>query len=73
MWQVQFDVQGSNRLVTYLSFDRLISEENEINDRFTLYPTDNMYNFILLDQHDGRTWQVQWSTEPENRVVMPIE
>ncbi|MEI6662551.1 MAG: hypothetical protein WCL01_10525 [Comamonadaceae bacterium] len=33
--------------------------------RFTLYPTRNMYNFILLDQDVGRTWQIQWSTDKE--------
>lgn len=29
--------------------------------------------FILLDQINGRTWQVQWSLEPEKRIVIPIE
>lgn len=73
MWQVQFDVQGQNRFETYLSVESLITTENETNGRFTLYPTQNMYNFILLDQVDGRTWQAQWSTEPKNRGIIPIE
>ena len=72
MWQVQFDVQGDNRFETYLNLLPLVSAENETNDRFTLYPTQNMYTFILLDQLDGKTWQVQWSTKPENRGVIPI-
>ena len=72
MWQVQFDVQGDNRFETYLNLLPLVSTENETNDRFTLYPTQNMYTFILLDQLDGKTWQVQWSTKPENRGVVPI-
>lgn len=38
--------------------------ENEVNDRFTLYPTKSIYTFILLDQLDGRTWQVQYMEEP---------
>jgi len=29
--------------------------------RFTLYPTGNMWNFLLVDQEDGRTWQCQFS------------
>lgn len=41
--------------------------------RFTLYPTSNIFNFLLLDQDEGSTWQVQWSHQPENRLVMPIE
>ena len=44
----------------------------EINGRFRLYPTDNIYNFILLDTSVGSVYQVQWSHEPENRMVVPI-
>ncbi|MFR9592832.1 MAG: hypothetical protein SNG27_10655 [Rikenellaceae bacterium] len=42
------------------------------NGRFTLYPTQNMYNFILLDQITGRTWQVQWNQDRDKRMVVPI-
>jgi hypothetical protein len=49
-----------------------VGKDEELNERFTLYPTQNMYNFILLDQIDGKTWQVQWSTDPELRGVVPI-
>lgn len=42
------------------------------NGRFYLYPTDNYYTFLLLDQIDGRVWQVQWSTDPENRGILRI-
>ena len=73
MWQVQFDVQEDNRLETFLNMLPLITKEKEVNGRFTLYPTENLYTFILLDQIDGKTWQVQWSLEMQNRVVIPIE
>ena len=46
--------------------------EIERNGRFFLYPTENIYNFLLLDQIDGRTWQVQWSTEESKRLVYRI-
>jgi uncharacterized membrane protein len=72
MWQVQFDAQGDNRNESYLSLSPLITTENEINDRFTLYPTQNIYTFILLDQVNGKLWQVQWSTKVENRGIIPI-
>lgn len=72
MWQIQFDVQGENRYEVYLSLESLVNFESEANDRFTLYPTQNMYTFILLDQYDGRTWQVQWATESKNRGIIPI-
>jgi hypothetical protein len=37
--------------------------------RFTLEPTKNLWNFILLDTSDGRTWQVQWG---QNSFVRPM-
>lgn len=75
IWQVQYSTKGSDyRFETALDTSPRISEyfDDPICGRFTLYATDNMYNFILLDQIDGRCWQVQWSTEPENRGVMRI-
>lgn len=75
IWQVQYSVEGSQyRFETALDINTRVSEyyDDPIYGRFTLYPTDNMFNFILLDQMDGRCWQVQWSTEPENRGVMRI-
>ena len=73
MWQVQYDVSGNSRLESNLSLIPLVAKEGEKDGRFTLYITQNIYNFILLDQLDGRIWQVQWSTEAENRLVIPIE
>jgi hypothetical protein len=73
MWQVQFDVEGSNRFETNLNYYPLVQKEKELDNRFKLYPTQNNWNFILLDQIDGKTWQVQWSIEAENRVVIPID
>jgi len=72
MWQVQYSLEYNN-LEVPLSLTTRVSSENEKNGRFFLYPTQNMYNFILLDQVDGRVWQVQWSTEARQRGVFPIE
>lgn len=41
--------------------------------RFELTPTQNIWNFILLDQVSGATYQVQWSFEEKNRFVIPIK
>jgi hypothetical protein len=73
LWQVQFDVQGHDRFQTDLYLIPLVTVEQEVNDRFNLYPTKNIYTFILLDQLDGKMWQVQWSMEAKNRAVIPIE
>jgi hypothetical protein len=72
MWQVQYSMESESRFETILSFTPLVVKEKEVNNRFTLYPTQNIYTFILLDQIEGKTWQVQWSTKLENRAVVPI-
>ena len=71
VWQVQWDT-GSNQFETPISLTTRVSKEVEKDGRFFLYPTTNIYNFILLDQIDGRVWQVQWSTEVKERMVVPI-
>ena len=40
--------------------------------RFFLYPTENTFNFILLDQIDGRVWQVQWNIDRDKRGIWRI-
>lgn len=72
MWQVQYDISGDNRGECYLNILPLVTKDKEMNNRFTLYPTQNIYNFILLDQIDGRVWQAQWSIQPENRGIILI-
>ena len=39
---------------------------------FQLFKTQNMWTFLKLNTRTGQIWQVQWSTEPENRGVMRI-
>ena len=39
---------------------------------FELYPTQNMYQFILLDKTDGRTWHVQWGMKETERWIRRI-
>lgn len=75
MWQVQFSVEGSEyRFESNLSDVDLteLTGGDTVNGRFELYPTQNTYNFILLDRVIGNTYQVQWSIEPENRGIMVI-
>ncbi len=71
MWQVQWDTKSS-QFETPLSLITRVTKEEENNGRFFLYPTTNIYNFILLDQIDGRAWQVQWSIEEKERMVIRI-
>lgn len=73
MWQVQYSVRGNEERFEYdLNPNPLITTGKKINGRFELYPTQNIYNFILLDRIEGKMWQVQWSFDEENRAVIPI-
>ena len=73
MWIVQYSTEDSSRFEVYLNLLPLIEKDKEVNGRFILHPTQNMWNFILLDQVDGKMWQVQWSGERENIGIWPIE
>lgn len=39
---------------------------------FELYPTQNMYKFILIDKTDGRKWHVQWGMSENKRWIRRI-
>ena len=69
MWQVQWGMESKYRFENVLSNISRVNKDEEKNGRFFLYPTTNIYNFILLDQIDGRTWQVQWGKEDERLVI----
>ena len=69
IWQVQYVINSTNRFKmqtvwSLLSYDE--DEETAPNGRFELYPTRNMYNFLLLDQVTGRVWQIQWSIDEDS-------
>ncbi|MCM1020774.1 MAG: hypothetical protein NC343_01420 [Muribaculum sp.] len=73
MWQVQYSIKGDDyRFESPLNMTPLVTAGDEAG-RFELYPTQNIYNFILLDGMNGKTWQVQWSTEPESQGIIPIK
>lgn len=68
MWQIHFSVNDdSNRGSLVLNSIPLGGEQ--IIGRYTLYPTENIYNFLLLDKIDGTVIQVQWSMEAKNRGI----
>ncbi len=72
MDMVQWTTKGYPGTYTLSDVKRVTDPSDEIPGRFTLYATTNIYNFVLLDQIDGRTWQVQWSTDPDERMVVRI-
>ena len=75
IWQVQYSVEGAKyRFETVLNsvdLARRLKQERVVG-RFMLYATQNTYNFVLLDQIDGYTYQVQWGGDADQRFVIPI-
>lgn len=73
IWMVQYSVNSGERVEVELdAVTKLLSFDDPICGRFELYPTKNMYNFILLDNINGYCWQVQWSVDKDKRMVLPI-
>ncbi len=74
IWQVQYSVNGNDtRFDVPLNSGNIAKalKRSQKAGRYALFPTQNMYNFIMLDQIDGDTYQVQWGKE-ENRMLMQI-
>ena len=78
IWQVQWSTESETRFKTVISIETLVPRDDYewLDDlpagRFKLYPTKNTYTFLLLDVKLGRTWQVQWSFEANERFIIPI-
>ena len=72
MWQVQWSTESDKRFINNLNLIPLVAKEDEEEGRFTLYPTQNINTFLLIDQIDGRVWQVQWSINPDKKLIIPI-
>lgn len=70
---VRWNLNGKSRIYPLSDIKRINSLEEEIPGRFTLYATTTPSNFILLDQIDGRTWQIHWHTDQEKSLVESID
>lgn len=72
IWQVQYSVNSNSYGEVVVNELDLTYGSNEKAGRFELYPTQNMYNFILLDKKEGFVAQVQWSMDADNRGLVRI-
>lgn len=68
---VQYSTEG-DAMQYELNSIPLVEDKDAKPGRFFMYPTENIFNFILLDQIDGRVWQVQWNIDRENRGIWRI-
>lgn len=74
LWQVQYGMnKSSTRMEAVIDDTSLLwPSESIVNGRYELYPTNNIYTFILLDTKYGYAYQVQWNTSPEDRFRIRI-
>lgn len=69
VWMVQIGMgdKSTRRQVAVDDSTPLDDMDPAINGRFELYPTNNSYNFVMIDTYVGTTYQVQWHTESNKR------
>ena len=65
VYQVQDD--GGSWIV-----NEAFTPESTTPYRYWLYPTQNMWTFILVDMFTGKLWQTQYSVKGDNRFSVPI-
>lgn len=70
--QVQWSLESSNEGSVTINGEDLTSGYGYGSNSFELYPTKNMYQFILLDKTTGRKWHVQWGMEASERWIRRI-
>lgn len=70
--QVQWTLDSDNEGTFTINDSDLTYGWGYGSGSFELYPTRNMYQFILIDKTDGRMWHVQWGIESEKRWIRRI-
>lgn len=75
VWMVQIGMgdKSSRKVLAVDDTSPLRENDPAINGRFELYPTNNSYNFVMIDTHVGTTYQIQWHTEYKKRFRKLIE
>lgn len=73
IWIVQWSMDNEKQFKYTLDDKVRISKTDaNVSGRFSLHATENIFNFILLDNINGKCWQVQWSFDENARFVIPI-
>lgn len=70
MWTVEYG--GKKYCETPFAQKPTIENEDGKPGRFTLYPTDNSYYYILLDKNSGKCYKVELHTNPAKSKITEI-
>ena len=72
VWQVQYSISGDSHGQAIINDVDLTFGTNDKAGRFELYPTQNMYTFLVLDKISGMVAQIQWSMNADNRGLVKV-
>lgn len=64
--QVQWSLESKEEVSFTINDSDLSYGVGYGSGSFELYPTKNMYQFILINKTDGRKWHVQWGIRGSN-------
>ena len=70
--QVQWSLDEDNEGSVIINNEDLTYGYGYGSGSFELYPTQNLYQFILLDKTTGRKWHVQWGMDYKKRWIRRI-
>ena len=70
--QVQWSLDSDNEGSVTINSDDLTYGYGYGSGSFELYPTKNMYQFILIDKTSGKKWHVQWGMKSSERWIRRI-
>lgn len=65
LWQVQFSVDKKQGPSARFPINTRVLADGKPG-RFTLYETRNNWNYLLVDQEDGRVWRAQFTLSAED-------
>ena len=73
IWQLQWSMEEEREGEVIINASNLkYSFDSGGTGSFELYPTKNMYTFILIDKDYGRKWHVQWGMDTKYRFIRQI-
>lgn len=70
--QVQWALKADEEDTFPINTEDLSSPYRYGPGTFELYPTKNLYQFILLDKTNGRKWHIQWGLDENHRWIRRI-
>lgn len=70
--QVQWSLDSDNEGSFPINSEDLTFGLGYGSGSFELYPTKNMYQFLLLDKTNGRKWHIQWGIGDTKRWIRRI-